>query len=119
MVDLLIPKKGNKKMESLSYNFKKHIRHYNSLFAFASVVTNLKTPSKGAFLYRIQGSIYHQLAPMFVDKEKYKPQAIQYYFLDGDTALKERLEKAKSENVTLNKEVSLNINIVFYSSLLN
>lgn len=114
MIDLLMPKKGNKKMESLSYNFKKHIRHYNSLLAFATVVTDLKTPAKGAFIYRIQGSIYHQLAPMFVDKQKYKPQAIQYYFLDGDTALKERLEKAKSENVLLNKEVSWNYNFISY-----
>ena len=118
MIDLLMPKQGNKKKESLSYNFKKHIRYYNSLLAFASVVTNLTTPSKGAFIYKIQGSIYHQLAPMFVDQSKYKPQAIQFYFLDGDTATKERLDKAKSENVILNKEVILFFNKLFGSGFI-
>lgn len=107
MKKLLMPNPKNKQEVSDAKHFKENIREYNTSFAFASIVTDLKTPAGGAFIYKIQGTIYHQLAPCYVDKNKYKPQAIQYYFLDGDEANKERLATAKRENKILQEKVSI------------
>ncbi len=91
-------------------DFMRLVRNYNSLLAFASVVTQLPTrpTDRRPFVFRIQGTIYHQMAPAFRDPSLYEPRECQFYYMDTALANSERLRvnALEPQFVRVNEDVS-------------
>nr|CDJ90379.1 uncharacterized protein LOC100903664 [Haemonchus contortus] len=71
--------------------FRKHIRNYNSAFAFASMGAQLDTSrGHGPYCFRIHGQIYHRIGPVL--PEDGQPHRYgQVYILDTSMAAEERI----------------------------
>jgi hypothetical protein len=65
----------------------KHIRGYNSIFAFTSIGTkldkSLANANQGVYTYRIQGGHYHSIGNVLPAPGN-QPEFSQIYFMDSD-----------------------------------
>ncbi len=88
-----------------SKQFMQNIRKYNNALAFASMNCKLiNLESSGPFCFKIHDQIYHQISSIHPNENE-KPKFCQLYFLDTETALRERLNNV--QNVNCDPEVKL------------
>ncbi|KAH7860945.1 hypothetical protein Vadar_019830 [Vaccinium darrowii] len=73
--------------------FRRHIRAYNSMFAFTSFGVKrdkeLATSRQGVYTFRAQGQVYHDLPSLIPSGDS--PCYFQLYFYDTDNELQNRL----------------------------
>ena len=74
-------------------NFRKHIRKYNNLFAFASTrmrqSSDLRVNRFGSGVIRISGHVYHKTGQLYPASDK-EPLYNHFYIYDGEDALEHR-----------------------------
>ena len=75
----------------LHKEFLENIIKYNNAFSTASVVAEtVVVPGGGPPAYKVHGQIYHKISSLYPDADK-RPCFGQYFILDTDEALNERL----------------------------
>ena len=71
-------------------NFRKYIRKYNNLFAFASTkitpAKDLPVPKFGTGVIRISGQIFHKTGNLYTSPDQNGPMYNQFYIYDGGEA---------------------------------
>ena len=73
-------------------DFRTNIRAYNSSLAFASLgVTEDVLPTRGPYVFRICGSVYHRIGHLYPD-DGCSPKFTQLYIHDSDNELANRLK---------------------------
>jgi hypothetical protein len=84
-------------MESLYFDsnpqarqFRKNIRHYNTVLSMASSGINLQHPTGGVSMLAIKGGIYHKMGPL-EPAAGTLPSFAQIYILDDDAQLAARM----------------------------
>lgn len=106
MVQLLIPNRNDGNEVENSKLFLSKIRQYNSILAFASVIAQLNVPpGTHQFVYRIQGSIYHNVPPLLPNQ--HEPQTVQFYVMDSEVAHAERMR------INIDQDLDDNVNILY------
>ncbi|XP_049350419.1 uncharacterized protein LOC125815062 [Solanum verrucosum] len=82
--------------------FRKHIRAYNSIFAFTSFGVQLNkelaSSRKGIYSFKAQGQIYHDL-PSLIPKND-RPRYFQLYFYDTDHEVANRMSILQDANLS-------------------
>ena len=82
-----------------SRHFRKFIRLYNHIFAFTSmgvhVDQNLSSTSRGIYMFRAQGGIYHQIGSLLPNTNG-RPCFLQLYIYDTKHEIKNRILKSES-----------------------
>ncbi|KAH0767034.1 hypothetical protein KY290_002952 [Solanum tuberosum] len=82
--------------------FRKHIRAYNSIFAFTSFGVQLNkelaSSRKGIYSFKAQGQIYHDL-PSLIPKDD-RPRFFQLYFYDTDHEVANRMSILQDANLS-------------------
>ena len=90
------------------HNFRKNIRVYNSILAFASMLLtgeeyNFKS-QKQPYCYRINGQVYHQISQMLSENGK-SPRFSQIYIYDKEHELDNHLNSFSTLDRILLKEL--------------
>ncbi|XP_049360644.1 uncharacterized protein LOC125825341 [Solanum verrucosum] len=82
--------------------FRKHIRAYNSIFAFTSFGVQLNkelaSSRKGIYSFKAQGQIYHDL-PSLISKDE-RTRFFQLYFYDTDHEVANRMSILQDANLS-------------------
>ena len=85
--------------------FKKYIRAYNSILAFASLGASIDetVTDQGRYSFKIQGSVYHRIGSL-LPNDQCAPKFAQIYFYDTDHELENRMNLFPSlDKDTLNE----------------
>lgn len=78
----------------VSNHFLRLIRHYNSMFSFTSLGTDVdKSVNSGSapYVYKISGGIYHRIGCLFPSGSD-KPQFSQLYMVDTADEVQQRMD---------------------------
>ena len=82
-----------------SINFRKNIRSYNNVLAFASFGANFKSlSSSGPQVFRICGKIYHNVYALHPNINKARKYG-QLYVLDNEKATAHRKNKKSKSDI--------------------
>ena len=84
--------------DHISKNFMKHIRNYNSSFAFASMGAMMAPPpGHGPYCFRIHGQLYHRTGTLHPPPNTPRRYG-QIYILDGPEATQTRLAQPQNQH---------------------
>lgn len=120
-VNLRVPTNSNliesllKKVDSVSNNYKKRIRSYNSSMAMVSSKASVNENQQGGpYHFKIHGTFYHQHGPLIPPNDE-QPSYAQLYFLDTEEATKIRIGREFNsdclpETMNILSEHLININ---------
>ncbi|MCO5599595.1 hypothetical protein L7F22_053701 [Adiantum nelumboides] len=95
--------------DSLSRGFKKNIRSYNSVMAFASLGANIDNSlmgTSGAYCFRVHGSLYHRVGSL-VPHNAGPPKFAQMYVYDTDHEVQNRMNALEGLDVSTLQALSI------------
>jgi hypothetical protein len=102
--------------DDISKNFRNHIRNYDNALAMTSLGCqqdhSINRAGSGPYLFKVQGSLYHQTGP-FIPEEGMAPNYAQIYIYDQQKAIDFRMNHRA--NAGLHKEtMQILQNVLYY-----